>query len=52
MNRDDVKYLDEDLKKYRTFSQLSPEMILLYDKIVNLQRIQELPEEARKSFLE
>ena len=52
MNRDDIKGLDEYLKQFRTFSQLSPEMISLYDKIINLQRIQELSEETRKSFLE
>lgn len=52
MNRADIKSLDEHLKEFRTFSQLSPEMIPLYDKIINLQRIQELPQETRKSFLE
>lgn len=52
MDRNDIKYFDEHLKERHTFSQLYPEMIPLYDKIVNLPRIQELPEEARKSFLE
>ena len=52
MNRDDIKYLDEYLKKYKTFSSLSPEMVSLYDKIIELPRIQEMSAENRKSFLE
>ena len=52
MNRDDIKYLDEHLKQYKTFSSLSPEMVSLYDKIIGLPRIQEMSEEDRKSFLE
>ena len=44
-DRDDVDYLKE--KGYIT----SPNVLMLYDIIINLPRIQELSEESRKSFL-
>ena len=44
MNRGDIKYIEEYLS--------SPEMLLLYDKLSSLLRIQHLSDDERKNFLE